>query len=186
LDPATATSLLTGIIAQTSSFQLPTTTAKTLSVAATLVGLGAKQQLIIQELFKTKDYNLLKLWGRALACIETDPTLSLLVSTLVPTDFTKTQTTGAYTTQVLKELVENVTNFQTISLLAESEEGTLHIGIAALPHVPLHRVAEEFKVAFVPRPLLGAYQYIQFEIFEASLEQALVRIKQSLRSGSAA
>ena len=54
LDDDVATCLLTGMIADTGSFQHPNTTPKALTVAAQMVGFGARQQEIIKHLFKTK------------------------------------------------------------------------------------------------------------------------------------
>ena len=64
IDPGVATCLLTGIIADTGSFQNANTTPKSLTVAAQLVGFGAQQQEIIRHLFKTKSLAQLKLWGQ--------------------------------------------------------------------------------------------------------------------------
>jgi len=67
-----ATCLLTGIIADTGSFQNANTTPKSLTVAAQMVGFGARQQEIIKNLFKTKSLATLKLWGQVLSSIQVD------------------------------------------------------------------------------------------------------------------
>ncbi len=62
-----STGLLAGVIEQTQSFRDPKTTPSTLSKAARLITSGARQQDIIQHLFKTKPFATLQLWGRAMA-----------------------------------------------------------------------------------------------------------------------
>lgn len=71
VDEDIATCLLSGIIAQTNSFQHVQTTPKAFLKASELVSLGGRQQEIIKNIFKTKSLSLLKLWGRALARIKT-------------------------------------------------------------------------------------------------------------------
>lgn len=66
LDEDIATSLLCGIITDTDSFQNQNTTPKSLTVAAQLVAAGARQQEIVQKIYKTKPLSTLKLWGTAL------------------------------------------------------------------------------------------------------------------------
>ncbi|MBP9751004.1 MAG: DHH family phosphoesterase, partial [Candidatus Peribacteraceae bacterium] len=58
-----ATLLLTGLITDTRSFQNPNTTPKSLEVAAELLEKGARQQEIIQHIYKTKPLSTLKIWG---------------------------------------------------------------------------------------------------------------------------
>lgn len=75
LDENIATKLLTGIITDTGSFQNANTTPKSFTVAAQLVGAGARQQEIIKNIFKTKTLSTLHLWGRVLTNVveEKDP-----------------------------------------------------------------------------------------------------------------
>ena len=67
MDQDIATCLLLGIISSTRSFQHVQTTPKAFLKASELVALGARQQEIIKNIYKTKSLPLLKLWGRALA-----------------------------------------------------------------------------------------------------------------------
>lgn len=70
LNEDVATCLLTGIISDTDSFQNQNTTPKSLTVAAQLVAAGARQQEIIQKVYKTKPLSTLKLWGSALSGLQ--------------------------------------------------------------------------------------------------------------------
>ncbi len=62
--------LLTGIIAETHSFQTPTTTPTTLNLAAQLIKAGAKQASIIRYLYKNQSLTTLKLWGKVMSRLE--------------------------------------------------------------------------------------------------------------------
>lgn len=70
LDEDIATNLLAGIITDTDSFQNQNTTPKSLTVAAQLVAAGARQQEIIQKIYKTKPLSTLKIWGLALTHLQ--------------------------------------------------------------------------------------------------------------------
>ncbi len=174
-DEQVATSLLGGIIANTHSFQDPATTPKTLTTASALIAQGARQQDIIKNLYKTKDFALLKLWGRALARIKTVPEVSLLYSMLTQSDFEKTGEDGDRLVLVLRELLENVAGFQTVALLGEQDTGTTLL-IAGLPHANILALARKLTEEVVqPLPLLGLYQMVKLD-----LPQALVEVEQQL------
>lgn len=61
-----ATCLLTGLIAATNSFQTPQVTPATLKLASDLIIAGAPRADIVSNLYRTKDMDRLKVWGRIL------------------------------------------------------------------------------------------------------------------------
>ncbi len=70
ITPEIAQCLLTGLIAATNSFQTPQVTPETLKLASDLIVAGAKQQEIITHLYRTKDMDKLKVWGRVLSRLQ--------------------------------------------------------------------------------------------------------------------
>lgn len=64
-----AACLLSGIIGDTGSFRYPSTTAKTFHVAGELVALGARPDILTQELFATQSLVALKLQSEALGAV---------------------------------------------------------------------------------------------------------------------
>ncbi|MFA6423108.1 MAG: bifunctional oligoribonuclease/PAP phosphatase NrnA [Patescibacteria group bacterium] len=64
-----ATCLLTGLITDTDSFQNDNTTPKSFTVAAQLVAAGADQQKIIQKVYMSKSFPVLKVWGKILSSL---------------------------------------------------------------------------------------------------------------------
>lgn len=87
LDEQVATCLLVGIITDTSSFQNVNTTPKSLTVAAQLVAVGARQQEIIYHLYKVKPLSTLKLWGAVLNKITDEPNHRFIWTLAEPADF---------------------------------------------------------------------------------------------------
>ena len=62
-----ATALLAGMIAATNSFQSPQVTPQTLELASQLIVRGADRQKVIESLYRTKDIDTLKNWGKVLS-----------------------------------------------------------------------------------------------------------------------
>lgn len=158
------TSLLAGIIAQTGSFKDPKTTPESLLVASSLVNHGARQQEIIQHFFKTKPFNILQLWGRALARIKTVNDKSLY-TILTKQDFEKTQSTTNSTIEVLKEIVSMTTAYHLISVIAETSTG-IDLYIAGQPHIKLSRIAKQFDQNYdgASHVLVSNYHYITLKV----------------------
>lgn len=67
LDEKIATNLLTGIIAETESFQNKRTTPQVFLTAAELISQGADKESIVRYLYKTKSIAMLKLMGRIMS-----------------------------------------------------------------------------------------------------------------------
>lgn len=104
LDEIIATQLLAGIIAETNSFQHIRTTPQTFIKASQLVSLGAKQQDIIGNLYKTKSLGLLKLWGRVLAKLEQDEAIGLVYSAVNTNDIIRSGANMSDVENIIKEM----------------------------------------------------------------------------------
>lgn len=174
MDENIATVLMAGIIAQTHSFQDSSTTPTTLSIASRLVTQGAHQQDIIKTLYKTKDFGLLKLWGRALARIKTSQQGNFLYSFLTESDFSKTGLPSDSLPDVLSELIDNIVGFQTIALLGE-QSGNVEVLLAGLPHTEVSKVAQNLNPEFIKMALPAGshlYQCVRVLLENTTLEQA--------------
>ncbi len=173
-----ATGLLAGIIEQTQSFRDPKTTPVTLSKAAQLIEAGARQQDIIQHLFKTKPFPLLQLWGRALARLSSVPEKSLLYSGLTKADMERTSGNTTALVEVLRDLIDMVSGFNVIALAAEVESG-IEILIAGLPHVRVVEIIQKLgAVNELPHRLVGKYEYVRTVLKAqplAEVQQLLVK-----------
>jgi nanoRNase/pAp phosphatase (c-di-AMP/oligoRNAs hydrolase) len=123
LTPDIATLLLTGIITDTRSFQNPNTTPRSLEVAAELLELGARQQEIIQHIYKTKPLSTLKIWGRALNRIQVDPVARIVWSTVSKEDLAEMEATSRETHGILDELISTIPDADVYVLFTEVEGG---------------------------------------------------------------
>lgn len=85
IDKDIATCLLTGIIADTGSFQHSNTQASTLKVASELMRKGASAEKIFRHTFK-KDPQVLKAWGKALSNLHYDEKRKIIYSVMTEKD----------------------------------------------------------------------------------------------------
>ncbi len=162
-----ATSLLAGIISQTGSFRDPKTTPQALMKASRLVAAGARQQDIIQHLFKTKPLSLLQLWGRALARLNASPEKSVVTAIVTASDLEKTQVPIESLHVVLKDIIEMVNSYSLAFLVAEVGNNKTQILAAGLPHEDLSQIAKSFNESvqnIKPALLTGKYEFVSFEV----------------------
>lgn len=124
LDSDIATCLLTGITTDTGSFQNTNTTPKSLTVAAQMVAAGARQQEIVQKIYKTKKLSTLKLWGAILSKIKKETT-NFVWSYVTEKDFIQTKSATNETQGVIDELLKTVPEIDFALLLVE-KNGSLH------------------------------------------------------------
>ncbi|MBI4090771.1 MAG: hypothetical protein HY422_01990 [Candidatus Komeilibacteria bacterium] len=75
ITPDIATCLLTGLIAATNSFQTPQVNPDTLHLASELIVAGAAREEIVNHLYRTKNMDKLKIWGRVLSRLQQVATL---------------------------------------------------------------------------------------------------------------
>lgn len=124
-DEQIATSLLTGIITDTNSFQNTNTTPKSLTVAAQLVAQGARQQDIIQYIYKTKPLSTLRLWGRALSNLHDEKECGFVWSQLYKKDFLEVGASEEESGGLIDELLKTASGVEFALLLTE-KNGDVH------------------------------------------------------------
>ncbi len=164
IDENIATQLLAGIIAETDSFQHVRTTPQTFLKASQLVTLGAKQQDIINSLYKTKSLGLLKLWGRVLARLKQDTESSLAYSAINQNDIEKSTASPSDVELIIKEMAQQL-GFAKIFLFMkeESEKSTVVYCQTTLP-ISLTEIFSQFE------PKTIAQQTVKFNVSESVIE----------------
>ncbi len=125
IDDDIATMLLLGIITDTNSFQNPNTTPKSFDVAADLIDLGARQQEIIRQIYKTKKLSTLKLWGQTLSKIQIDPVHRLVWSSINKNDLSETGAKPDESEGIIDELMSNAPGAEVILLFKDNQNGML-------------------------------------------------------------
>lgn len=145
IDEDVATLLLAGIITDTGSFQNSNTTPKAFAHAAQLIAYGARQQEIIQHIYKTKQLSQLKLWGRVLSKIQTDEKHKIVWSTVSQQDFKDTESKEDETGDIIDELMTNAPGAEVILLLKEKADNTISGSVRTTnPSVDASAIAEMF------------------------------------------
>lgn len=119
-----ATCLLCGIIEKTQSFRKPQTTPGTFRLASELLNNGAKQELIIQHLYKTKPLDTIRLWGEIMKSIKYDTGKRIVSSFITKEIFQKTNTNVSIIKQLMLELKENFSGYNHFLILWESKNST--------------------------------------------------------------
>ncbi|MBM3227982.1 hypothetical protein FJZ27_03950 [Candidatus Peribacteria bacterium] len=143
ITPDIATLLLTGLITDTRSFQNPNTTPRSLEVAAELLERGARQQEIIQHIYKTKPLSTLKIWGRALNRIEIDAESGIVWSSISREDLAEMGAESRETHGILDELISTIPGADAYVLFTEVEGGGLKASLRSSPALDVSRLAAE-------------------------------------------
>lgn len=144
VDADIATLLLTGLITDTGSFQHSNTTPRSFEIAAELIEAGARQQEIINHIFKTKQLATLKLWGRVLSKIEYDETHRLVWSTVTSRDLIDCGGTDADIGDVIDEVMTNAPGAEIVLLLKQNGVGAVGSLRTTTPAVSANEIAGLF------------------------------------------
>ncbi|MFH1773209.1 MAG: DHH family phosphoesterase [Patescibacteria group bacterium] len=119
IDENIATCLLTGIIAETKSFKTSNITPRALLTASQLISIGARREEIVNQLYRSRNLNILKLWGRVLARLNSTLDNKLIWSTINYADFTKTNCEEKNLIDAIDELIVNIPQAKIIAIIYE-------------------------------------------------------------------
>ena len=125
-----ATLLLAGIISKTKNFRSLQITPQTLIATSSLIMAGGRREEIVNNLYRTKSVADLKLWGRVLARLESDPEIpGLIWSTLTANDFKKSGCGNKNLEAVMDELMATIPEAEVVALFCENQEGNINVKI---------------------------------------------------------
>lgn len=125
MDEETATAFLSGMIAKTKSFKRSNVTPKTMQTAGKLVAKGAKRELVVDRLYRTRSVPTLRLWGRALARLKKHADVPLVWSSLSRQDFLHAGAEEDVLEDVIDELIVSSPDAKVAALLYEAKDGTV-------------------------------------------------------------
>ncbi len=124
IDSRIATSLLTGILADTGNFSNPATNDTSLKAAADLLARGANARRILRQVMGNRTLAELKIWGRIFERLREYQEIGLVVTVIKQSDF---EELGAN-----EEMLEGVANFlndlsgyRAVMVLREKSDGTV-------------------------------------------------------------
>ena len=117
-----ATLLLAGIITDTGSFQHANTSPRAMETSARLLDLGARQQEVIKNIFKTKKLSTLKLWGSILSKVQVDPVHRMVWSVINHDDLIESEADPGESEGIIDDLLTNAPGAEVIFLIKENPE----------------------------------------------------------------
>ena len=131
LDKAIATCLLTGLISKTRSFKTANVSPEVLNIAGELIKLGADRKEIVSRLYQTKTIPTLKLWGKVLSRLQSDPSSKLVWSKLDLHDFTESGSNEKELGGVIEELITKSPLAEVVVLFYQTQPGQTKVLIHA-------------------------------------------------------
>ena len=122
IDEEVATAFLTGMISKTKSFKTNNVTPKTFQTASKLIAKGAKREHIVQNLYRTRSIDTLRLWGRALARLKMDDQGKIVWTMLSQQDFMLARAQENDLPDVVDELIATSPDVKIVVLMYENSE----------------------------------------------------------------
>ena len=139
IDEEVATFFLTGMMFKTKSFRSERVTPRTLKVAGDLIAKGARRDQIVQNLYKTRNLETLRLWGRALARLKADKEHALVWTLLTHQDFVNAGAGEEALENIVDELIMSAPEAKIAALLFERADNTIAVLLnAKRPYDALH------------------------------------------------
>ncbi|MFA5187761.1 MAG: DHH family phosphoesterase [Patescibacteria group bacterium] len=174
LDQEIATCLLTGMISKTKSFRSAAVTPRALNIASQLIINGADRDKIIQNLYRTKSINTLRLWGKVLARLKNDPEHKMAWSYLTQKDFIELNMQNPNLREVIEELITSAPEAEIIILLFENQKQS----ITGLIYTSKNYDSLNLAKSFNP---FGTKTMATFEISKPNLAEASKEVIESVK-----
>jgi phosphoesterase RecJ-like protein len=179
IDEPIATNLLSALIEDTNSFQSISTTPKSFSIAAQLIGAGAKKQDIINNLFDRKSVSNLRLWGRILAGLREDSVNKILWAVVTDRDLEQTNSSSNDLENCLPEFLSSTKSADAAFLLYE-KQGQIFVELQTNGTIEASDIATSFNAS-------GSDTYASFPIMTtgiASAEKEIIDKIKGLKANS--
>ncbi len=172
-----ATALLTGMIVKTKSFKGDNIKPQSLSLASSLMHLGANREEIIHQLYQTKTLSTLRLWGEALAHLNFHKPLGL-VSTLITRDnFVRSGATEKELYEIVDEIMISASDAKMILILHEHADQT-ETQIHGILYTEKGYQAKELVAIFQPQ---GDARQVSFVLKNKTLTEAEELVVEEIR-----
>lgn len=174
LDEHIAQCLLCGIIAKTHSFKSAKVTPATLHIASRLMKAGADRTAIVKHLYYTKSIKTLKLWGKVLSRLKSDPKKKIAWSFVTQEDFEELQATPEKLQEVIEELILTAPEAKII-LIVYGYKQQLH----ALLHSDTTLSSKELATAYNP---FGSKRLATFKVIGDNPEMASLLLSNEFKT----
>jgi phosphoesterase RecJ-like protein len=174
ISPAAATALYTALVTDTGRFQYSNTTPATLRMAAELVDLGARPEVVGQHIYEEEPFGFLRVAATVLGRARLDPNLSLVWSVLHLSDLDNTGV-GQADIDSLIDLVRLPREAQVAALIKEHGDNTVKVSMRSRGVVDVGAVALALGG--------GGHHNAAGFTFTGSAEQALAGLRLALANG---
>ncbi|MCW1929708.1 MAG: DHH family phosphoesterase [Candidatus Kerfeldbacteria bacterium] len=146
LDEYIATNLLSGMITKTKSFQSGSVTPRSLAIASHLISQGARREEIVKNLYQSKKISTLKLWGRALSKLESDPAHNIVWSILSQEDIAATKAESSELHNVIDELIINTPEAKHVFLIIEKSAQEVEVVVSTAPYMNAAEIFSDYAI----------------------------------------
>lgn len=127
VDEDTSTALLTAIFGDTGIFKYPNASERTFEITYQLIKSGAKKDVIISNIYRNNDFNLLKFWGEALMRLVVDEEYGFVYSA-IPFEVYESLGRPEYAKETAVDLFGQSTKGSDFGFMAlETKKGTLSV-----------------------------------------------------------
>jgi nanoRNase/pAp phosphatase (c-di-AMP/oligoRNAs hydrolase) len=183
IDEETATAFLTGLIAKTHSFKQRHVNARTLETASKLMAHGARRDLIVQHLYRTRSVSTLRLWGRALARLKVNAEKTMVWTLLSQQDFLHAGAQEQDLPDVIDELISSSPEASIAVLIFENSKRQVEAIVRVGPKQnaltltqSLHPEGsrEQVRLLFPTKPIVEAEKML-VEILQNKSSEEILR-----------
>jgi phosphoesterase RecJ-like protein len=173
VDSVVATQLMAGLVNDTGAFRFANTSPETFRAAAHLMELGASPSAVAREIYESKPMRAMKLLGRALESLQTDPSGSVVWAVITQSDLREFGATDADTDSVVN-VVSQVKGPSVAILLRETEPRSIRISLRSRDGVDVNQIARAFgggghaaaAGCTIARPLDAAREAVVAEVLK--------------------
>jgi phosphoesterase RecJ-like protein len=120
IDADIATCLLAGIISKTKNFKTANITPDTLAATSSLISSEARREEIVNKLYRSRQINVLKLWGIVLSRLNGVRGNQIVWSMVTANDFLKTGADKNDLNDIMDELMTNIPEAKLVAIFFES------------------------------------------------------------------
>jgi bifunctional oligoribonuclease and PAP phosphatase NrnA len=176
IDEILATQLMSGLVADTGAFRFANATPRTFDVAARLVECGAKPSVIAREVYESKSMRSMRLLGRALDSLQTDPSGRVVWATVSRQDMDDLGATDGDTESIVN-LVRWVKGPEVAILFRETKPNSIRISLRSADGTDVDAIARVFGG--------GGHQAAAGCTVEAPLRDAVKRVVEEVLNWTA-
>jgi len=154
IDEDIATCLMAGIISKTKNYKSANLTPRTLLTSSKLIGLGARREEIINQLYRSRPLSVLKSWGKILNNLQADSDKRLIWSLLSGADAAALDSENVDLSEIVEEIITSVPEAKLILIaLAIPDKEKLSVsafatkGISAVELLKIFQGSGNAKIA---------------------------------------